>query len=220
MDFGFLYDPARDLLSIGYNVTDRRRDPSFYDLLASEARLASFMLVAQDQLPQDHWFALGRQLTTHDGAMALLSWSGSMFEYLMPLLVMPTYEHTLLDQTYRAVVARQIEYGRQRGVPWGISESCYNLTDAHGVYQYGAFGVPGLGFKRGLADDLVVAPYASALALMVAPAEACQNLETLAAERLPRRLRAVRSDRFHAHPACPAARPAFRSAVSWRITRG
>ena len=180
MDFAFLYDPARDLLSIGYNVTDRRRDPSYYDLLASEARLASFILIAQDQLPQDHWFALGRQLTTHGGAMALLSWSGSMFEYLMPLLVMPTYEHTLLDQTYRAVVARQIEYGRQRGVPWGISESCYNLTDAHGVYQYGAFGVPGLGFKRGLADDLVVAPYASVLALMVAPREACQNLETLA----------------------------------------
>ncbi len=180
MDFAFLYDPARDLLSIGYNVSDRRRDPSYYDLLASEARLASFILIAQDQLPQDHWFALGRQLTTHDGAMALLSWSGSMFEYLMPLLVMPTYEHTLLDQTYRAVVARQIEYGRQRGVPWGISESCYNLTDAHGVYQYGAFGVPGLGFKRGLADDLVVAPYASVLALMVAPREACQNLETLA----------------------------------------
>jgi len=180
MDFAFLYDPSRDLLSIGYNVTDRRRDPSYYDLLASEARLASFILVAQDQLPQDHWFALGRQLTTHDGAMALLSWSGSMFEYLMPLLVMPTYEHTLLDQTYRAVVARQIEYGRQRGVPWGISESCYNFTDAHGVYQYGAFGVPGLGFKRGLADDLVIAPYASVLALMVAPREACKNLETLA----------------------------------------
>ena len=98
MDFAFLYDPARDLLSIGYNVTDRRRDPSYYDLLASEARVASFILVAQDQLPQDHWFALGRQLTTHDGAMALLSWSGSMFEYLMPLLVMPTFEHTLLDR--------------------------------------------------------------------------------------------------------------------------
>ncbi len=181
MDFAFLYDPSRDLMSIGYNVTDRRRDPSYYDLLASEARLASFVLIAQGQLPEDHWFALGRQLTTHAGAPALLSWSGSMFEYLMPLLVMPTYEHTLLDQTYRTVVARQIEYGRQRGVPWGISESCYNTTDAHGVYQYSAFGVPGLGFKRGLADDLVVAPYASALALMVAPRAACENLEALAA---------------------------------------
>ena len=180
MDFAFLYDPSRDLLSIGYNVTHRRCDPSYYDLLASEARLTSFILIAQDLLPQDHWFALGRQLTTHAGAMALLSWSGSMFEYLMPLLVMPTSEHTLLDQTCRAVVARQIEYGRQRSVPWGISESCYNRTDTQGVYQYGAFGVPGLGFKRGLADDLVVAPYASALALMVAPREACRNLELLA----------------------------------------
>mgnify|MGYP000461382858 CR=1 FL=1 len=182
MDFSFLYDPARDLLSIGFNVTERSRDPSYYDLLASEARVASFILVAQDQVPQDHWFALSRQVTTHAGAMALLSWSGSMFEYLMPLLLMPSFERTLLDETYRAVVARQIEYGRQRGVPWGISESCYNATDAHGIYQYSAFGVPGLGLKRGLADDLVVAPYASALALMVAPRAACENLELLAAD--------------------------------------
>ena len=181
MDFTFLYDTSRDLMSIGYNVTDRRRDPGYYDLLASEARLVSFILIAQEQLPEDHWFALGRQLTSQAGAMALLSWSGSMFEYLMPLLVMPTYEHTLLDETYRAVVARQIEYGRQRGIPWGISESCYATTDALGVYQYRAFGVPGLGLKRGLADDLVVAPYASALALMVAPRAACENLQALAA---------------------------------------
>ncbi|MFN0127423.1 MAG: GH36-type glycosyl hydrolase domain-containing protein, partial [Verrucomicrobiales bacterium] len=181
MDFQFLYDPSHDLLAIGYNVSDRRLDPSFYDLLASEARLASFMLVAQGRLDQDHWFALGRQLTDHQGSLALLSWSGSMFEYLMPLLLMPNYEHTLLDQTYRSVVARQIEYGRHRGVPWGISESCFNVTDAHGTYQYGAFGVPGLGLKRGLADDLVVAPYASVLALMVRPVEACQNLTKLAA---------------------------------------
>ncbi len=179
MDFSFLYDPDRHLLAIGYNVNERRLDPACYDLLASEARLASFMLIAQDQLPQEHWFALGRQVTTHRGAMALLSWSGSMFEYLMPQLIMPTAERTLLDQTSRAIVARQIEYGRQRGVPWGISESCYNATDADGIFQYSAFGVPGLGFKRGLADDLVVAPYASALALMVLPREACRNLEAL-----------------------------------------
>ena len=182
MDFTFLHDPSRDLLSIGYNVSDRRLDPSYYDLLASEARLASYLLVAQGHLGQDHWFALGRQLTAHEGAMALLSWSGSMFEYLMPLLWMPTHEHTLLDETYRAVVSRQIEYGRLREVPWGISESCYNLTDAQGTYQYSAFGVPGLGFKRGLADDLVIAPYASALALMVSPTEACRNLERLATD--------------------------------------
>jgi cellobiose phosphorylase len=180
MDFSFLYDASRDLLSIGYNITDRRLDPSYYDLLASEARLASFILIAQDQVPQDHWFALGRKLTSIDGGMALLSWSGSMFEYLMPLLLMPTYENTLLDQTYRAVVDRQIEYGGQRNVPWGISESCYNATDANGIYQYRPFGIPGLGFKRGLGEDLVIAPYASALALMVAPREACRNLELLA----------------------------------------
>ncbi|MCC5838620.1 MAG: hypothetical protein JJT96_00735 [Opitutales bacterium] len=182
MDFSFLHDPARDLLAIGYNVNERRPDASFYDLLASEARLASYILVAQGHLQPQHWFALGRQVTTQKGAMALLSWSGSMFEYLMPLIWMPTHEHTLLDETYRAVVDRQIEYGRQRGVPWGVSESCFNVTDAGGIYQYSAFGVPGLGFKRGLADHLVIAPYASALALMVKPAEACRNLERLAHE--------------------------------------
>ena len=170
------------LLAIGYNLSEHRRDSSYYDLLASEARLCSFVAIAQGQLPQESWFALGRLLTTAGGEPILLSWSGSMFEYLMPLLVMPTYEHTLLDQTYKAAVARQIEYGKKRGVPWGISESGYNTIDVHLNYQYRAFGVPGLGLKRGLAEDLVIAPYASALALMVAPEEACLNLQRLAAE--------------------------------------
>jgi cyclic beta-1,2-glucan synthetase len=182
MDFSFLYDKSRDLFSIGYNVADHRLDNSFYDLLASEARLGSFVAIAQGQLGQQHWFALGRLLTATGAAPALLSWSGSMFEFLMPLLVMPTYENTLLDQTYRAVVKRQIGYGKQRGVPWGISESGYNTTDQHLTYQYRAFGVPGLGLKRGLADDLVIAPYATAMALMVAPEAACRNLEQLDAE--------------------------------------
>ncbi|MGB5605823.1 MAG: glucoamylase family protein, partial [Gammaproteobacteria bacterium] len=181
MDFEFLYDRSRGLLTIGYDVGERRRDPSCYDLLASEARLASFLLIAQGQVPQKHWFALGRLLTSHGGDVSLISWSGSMFEYLMPQLVMPSYENTLLAQTCKAAVSRQIEYGRQRAVPWGISESCYNATDMHHVYQYRAFGVPGLGFKRGLGDDLVIAPYASALALTVMPLEACRNLQTLAA---------------------------------------
>ena len=179
MDFSFLYSTELDLISIGFNVSERRRDSSHYDLLASEARLISFILVAQDKLPQEHWFALGRQLTIHDNTMALLSWSGSMFEYLMPLLLMPTYENTLLNQTYCGVVKRQIEYGCQRNVPWGISESGYNTVDTHGSYQYRAFGVPGLGLKRGLAEDLVIAPYASALALMVMPEESCKNLQKL-----------------------------------------
>ncbi len=182
MDYDFLFDPTRRLLAIGYNVAERRRDASFYDLLASEARLCSFVTIAQGQLPQESWFALGRLLTAAGGEPILLSWSGSMFEYLMPLLVMPTYEHTLLDQTYKAAVDRQIEYGKQRGVPWGMSESGYNMVDVHLNYQYRAFGVPGLGLKRGLADDLVIAPYASALALMVAPEEACLNLQRLSAE--------------------------------------
>jgi len=178
-DYELLYNKSRRLLAIGYNVTDRRRDQSYYDLLASEARLASFVAIAQGQLEQAHWFALGRLLTISRGRPALLSWSGSMFEYLMPLLVMPTYRNTLLDQTNQTVIYRQMEYGQQRGVPWGISESGYHLTDAYLNYQYRAFGVPGLGFKRGLVGDLVIAPYASAMALMVAPEQACANLQRL-----------------------------------------
>ena len=163
MEYDFLYDKARHLLAIGYNVSEHRRDASYYDLLASEARLASFVTIAQGQLPQESWFALGRLLIAAGGDPILLSWGGSMFEYLMPLLVMPTYENTLLDQTCKAAVDRQIEYGRTRGVPWGISESGYNAVDVHLNYQYRAFGVPGLGLRRGLAEDLVIAPYASAL---------------------------------------------------------
>ncbi|MET0681857.1 MAG: glucoamylase family protein [Casimicrobiaceae bacterium] len=184
MEYGFLYDPARHLLAIGYNVGERRRDSSYYDLLASEARFASFVAIAQGQLPQENWFALGRLLTSSGGKRVLLSWSGSMFEYLMPLLVMPTYDNTLLDRTARVSVARQIAYGKLRGVPWGISECGYNSVDASLNYQYRAFGVPGLGLKRGLSDDLVVTPYASALAMMVEPEESCLNLQRLAADGL------------------------------------
>jgi len=179
MQFDFLYDASRHLLAIGCNVEERRLDDGVYDLLASEARLCTFVAIAQGQLPQEAWFALGRLLTEVDGQPALLSWSGSMFEYLMPHLVMPSYEGTLLDQTARAVVDRQISYGRQHGLPWGISESGYSTVDARMNYQYRAFGVPGLGLQRGLGEDLVIAPYASMLALMVAPEEACSNLQRL-----------------------------------------
>jgi cellobiose phosphorylase len=182
MDYDFLYDRGRQLLAIGYNVDDRRRDSGHYDLLASEVRLTTFVAIAQGRIPQESWFALGRQLATVDRRKVLLSWSGSMFEYLMPMLVMPSYEDTLLDETMRGAVERQIHYGRQRGVPWGNSESGYNLTDVHLNYQYRAFGVPGLGLKRGLAQDLVVAPYATVLAAMVDPASAVQNLQRLSAE--------------------------------------
>ena len=181
MDYTFLYNKTTQLLAIGYNVADGRLDASYYDLLASEARLCSFVAIAQNQLPQENWFALSRRLTLSAGEPTLLSWSGSMFEYLMPMLVMPSYPHTLLDQTCRAVVRRQIEYGHQRGVPWGLSESAFYTFDASLNYQYRAFGVPGLGLKRGLSDDLVIAPYASMLALMVEPDAACENLRKMAA---------------------------------------
>ena len=181
MEFGFLYNSTTNLMAIGYNVSDRRLDASCYDLLASEARLASFVGIAQGQFPQEHWFALGRQLCIVGGEQLLLSWSGSMFEYLMPLLVMPTYEDTLLDQTYRAIIKTQIDYGRQRGTPWGISESGYNTVDANLNYQYRAFGVPGTGMKRGLGDDLVIAPYATMMGLMVDAEAATENLQRMAA---------------------------------------
>ena len=140
MEYGFIYDKSRHLQTVGYNVEDRRRDSSYYDLLASEARLSSFVAIAQDQVPQESWFALGRLLTTIDGEPILLSWSGSMFEYLMPLIVMPSYENSLLDQTCKAAVKRQIKYGKLRGIPWGISESGYNSVDVQQNYQYRAFG--------------------------------------------------------------------------------
>ncbi len=182
MEYDFLFDVSRRLLSIGYNVSEHRLDSGYYDLLASEARFAGFVAIAQGQLPQESWFALGRLLTTTGEGPILLSWSGSMFEYLMPLLVMPTYENTLLYQTCKTAVASQIAYGKKTAVPWGISECGYNAIDVHHNYQYRAFGVPGLGLKRGLSEDLVIAPYASVLALMVAPQKACLNLERMARE--------------------------------------
>ncbi|HEX8060887.1 MAG TPA: glucoamylase family protein, partial [Cyclobacteriaceae bacterium] len=182
MEYDFLFDKAQRLLAIGYNVDDHHRDQSFYDLLASEARLTSFVAIAQGKIPEESWFALGRRLTTTGDTSVLLSWSGSMFEYLMPLLVMPNYENTLLDETYRGTVQRQVSYGHQHNVPWGVSESCYNLVDNSLTYQYRAFGVPGLGFKRGLGQDLVIAPYATVMALMIEPVESYRNLQQLKAE--------------------------------------
>ncbi|MHC4539983.1 MAG: glucoamylase family protein, partial [Planctomycetota bacterium] len=181
MDLDFLYDPEHKLLSIGYDVDAHQKDPGYYDLLASEARLCSFLGIARGQVPLEHWFHLGRQLAPGGRAAVLISWSGSMFEYLMPLLLMPDYDATLLKQSCREAVARQVRYGLRQGVPWGISESCYSQLDSHKAYQYRAFGVPGLGLKQGLHDDLVVAPYATVLALMMDPSTACANLEVMAA---------------------------------------
>ncbi len=188
MSFRFLYDPQRRILSIGYRLADAegpgRLDPSYYDLLASEARLASFIGIAKGDLAEAHWFHLGRLVTSVHGTPTLLSWSATLFEYLMPLLFMKSYPETLLEQTCRMAVRRQIEYAADRGVPWGISECAYNVVDRHDTYQYKAFGVPGLGLKRGLGDELAVAPYATALAAMLDPTRAVRNLRRLAAEGL------------------------------------
>ena len=182
MDFRFLFEEERKVLTIGYNVRDGRRDNSYYDLLASEARLASFMAIAKGDVPQEHWFRLGRQMTSAGRGRALVSWTATMFEYLMPLLVLRNYQDTLLDETYRAVVATQIAYGSQHGVAWGVSESAYNARDLQLTYQYGPFGVPGLGLKRGLSQNLVIAPYATLLAGELAPLETMENLRRLTRE--------------------------------------
>jgi len=176
MDFTFLYNKRRNLFTVGYNVDSHRKDSGYYDLLASEARLTSFVAIAQGQVPKENWFSLGRLISKSGSKTLLYSWSGSMFEYLMPLLVMPSYKGTLLGQTCEAAVGRQIEYGDLLDIPWGISESGYNAYDVSLNYQYRAFGVPGLGLKRELHNNLVIAPYATALSLLVEPKKACLNL--------------------------------------------
>ena len=179
MEFGFLFDPGRQLLSIGFRDSDGCLDSNFYDLLASEARLASFIAIAKGDLPAKHWFQLGRTLTPIDGSSGLISWSGSMFEYLMPSLVMRAPAGSLLEQTNRLVVWRQEQYGAELGVPWGMSESEYNLRDIEHTFQYSGFGIPDLGYKRGLGENTVIAPYATGLASMVDPAAAASNFEHL-----------------------------------------
>ncbi len=180
MDFSFLYSRQRQVFHIGYNMDVGRLDNSYYDLLASEARIASLLAIAKQDVPQQHWLHLARPLTQVDGGeQALLSWSGTMFEYLMPPLLLRAYPDTLLYQSCLAAIDQQIAYGRQKGVPWGISESGFYTFDAAMNYQYRAFGAPGLGFKRGLSDDLVIAPYASLLALPFRPREVIQNIEQL-----------------------------------------
>lgn len=180
MDFSFLYHQQRKVFHIGYNLDIGRLDNSYYDLIASEARIASLLAIAKHDVPQEHWLYLARPLTkTSTGEQALLSWSGTMFEYLMPPLLLRSYPDTLLQQSCQAAVAQQIAYAQGRNVPWGISESGFYTFDAAMNYQYRAFGVPGLGFKRGLSDDLVIAPYASLMALPVAPQAVFANMQRL-----------------------------------------
>lgn len=180
MEFGFLFDENRQLLSIGYREGDGSLDSNYYDLLASEARLASFIAIAKGDIPAKHWFRMGRTLTPLEGGSALISWSGSMFEYLMPSLVMRAPSGSILEQTNRLIVHRQETYGDELGVPWGISESQYNARDLEQTYQYSSFGVPDLGYKRGLGENTVIAPYASGLAAMIDPIAAAKNFLRMA----------------------------------------
>ena len=200
MDFGFLFDHDRKLLSIGYLAAEGTLDPSCYDLLASEARLASFMAIAKGEVPTRHWFHLGRAVTPVSRGAALISWSGSMFEYLMPSLVMRAPVGSLVEGTSRLIVRRQIDYAAKLGVPWGISESAYNVRDLEFTYQYSNFGVPGLGLKRGLGENVVVAPYATALASMVDPQAATRNLRPHRRARRERPLWLLRGPGLHPGP--------------------
>jgi cyclic beta-1,2-glucan synthetase len=179
MDFGFLYDETRRLFYIGHDASADRRDAHHYDLLASEARLASLVAIAKGDVPEEHWLALGRPLARVDGDTTLLSWSGTMFEYLMPTLLLREAADSLIGRAAAAAVQAQIAYATRRGLPWGVSESAYYRFDAHRNYQYRAFGVPDLGFKRGLEHDAVVSPYASVLALPFALPAVMANLDRL-----------------------------------------
>jgi len=179
-----LYNESRKLFSIGYHVEEKKLTNSYYDLLASEARQASYIAIARGEVPPKHWFMLGRLLTVVDRYQGLVSWSGTMFEYLMPLLLMKSYRNTLLDETYSFVVKSQQKYGKVRGMPWGASESSFHSLDINLDYQYKAIGVPWLGLKRGLVEDAVTSPYSTFMALMVNPVEAYQNIKLLKAEGL------------------------------------
>ncbi len=177
MNFNFLFDPQRQVFHIGYNVETSRLDPNYYDLMASEARITSLIAIARGDVPQSHWLHLARPLTQLGDMRALLSWSGTMFEYLMPTLFAESYPNTLLDQSCRVAVEEQIRYAGSKNIPWGISEASFYTFDSAQSYQYKAFGIPSLGYKRGLSDDLVVTPYASLLALPYVPNNVMQNLE-------------------------------------------
>jgi hypothetical protein len=179
MDFSFLFNSQRKVFHIGYNLDADKLDNNFYDLLASEARIASLLAIAKGDIPQSHWLHLARPVSSVDGTRVLLSWNGSMFEYLLPTLMLNSYPGTLLDHSNQVVIQRMIEYGKQKDVPWGISESGFYGFDSDLNYQYRGFGVPGLGLKRGLEDDLVISPHASLLALPFEPLAVMRNITQL-----------------------------------------
>ena len=180
MDFRFLYSKRRKLFSIGFNADEGRLDRSHYDLLCSECRIASYLAIAKGDVETEHWFRLGRQAAEFHGQHVLLSWGGTMFEYLMPPLFQKSFEGTLLDTSCLIAISRQQDYGRQRNVPWGISESAFSAMATNSDYQYKSFGVPGLGLKRGLSKELVISPYSTGMALPFVPQEATENLKRIA----------------------------------------
>lgn len=179
MNFNFLYDKNRRLFSIGYNVEENSLGNSYYDLLASECRIASFVAVSKNDVPKSHWFNLSRAMTNAFHTHSLVSWSGTMFEYFMPSLIMKNYPKTLLDQTYRGVIKAQMAFAKQKKVPWGISESAFHEFDNDENYQYKAFGIPGLGLKRGLEDEVVVSPYSTIISLPFCVKKGIENLKRL-----------------------------------------
>lgn len=178
-DFTKLYDEEKRLFSIGFNIEDNKLTPSYYDLLASEARGASFVAIAKRDVPAKHWYNLNRTLTVLNGYKGLISWSGTVFEYLMPNINMKKYKGSLLDESYKFMLSNQKEYAKKLGIPWGFSETAFNMKDLNNNYQYKAIGIPWLGLKRGLEDDIVVASYASALAVTEEPKEVIKNLKEL-----------------------------------------
>ncbi len=220
MRFDFLYNRSQKLFAIGYRPADNALDTSTYDLLASEARLASLVAIARGEVPASHWFRLGRPMIPVDGGAALVSWSASMFEYLMPELVMAVPAGSILSRTARCVVGHQIAYGREKGVPWGISESAYNVRDLNLTYQYSNFGVSGLGLKRGLSQDVVVAPYATALAAMIDPSAAAKNMAALTGIGARGAYGFYEAVDYTANRACRRARTMPSSAPIWRTIRG
>ena len=183
MDFKFLLDPRRRLLSIGFDVESQQLNSACYDLLATESRIAVFAAIAKDDIPQESWFVLGRAHAMDKGRAILLSWTGTMFEYLMPALWMRIYPNTLMERSLRAAVRAQQSYVASRRIPWGISESAYFRTDEPGNYQYHAFGVPQLALRKLEQEPPVISPYSSFLALHVDPSGALQNLHDMKSRR-------------------------------------
>jgi hypothetical protein len=179
MHFKSLFDMNRNLFTIGFDVDGGHASKSYYDLFASEARQTSLIAIAKGEVSKQHWFKLGRKLVRVEGNTGLVSWTGTMFEYLMPRLLIKSYPNTLIEKTYKFVVKTQIKYGLSKNAPWGISESCYHAFDIALNYQYRAFGVPHLGLKRGLINDLVIAPYATIMALDIEQNECLDNIQKL-----------------------------------------